>query len=286
MALSLHLFSRLLTVQFYGSTIDPLIAAFWETVFHDHKWLVEQVETVEITLDQWRRYKAAIPTNCRERALACLFLNRTSYSGILTQRTGPIGGQAQTSNYTIDCRFPRTTLVDRIERLAAWRNRIAFVLCDSWENGIRHATKLIGKGNPTLSSNDIFYYCDPPFFKKAERLYTHYFRDADHRRLCDTLINLEERWVLSYDAVAEVEELYHEVDNRVYLDLPYSTAIARADHRELKAEAIIAHTDVTLPSDLQQSSGKPGLQSVRKPAFRPTSTNAAGIIVPPVAAFS
>ncbi len=247
---------------------DPLVAAFWDTVFHDAEWLVEQIRTVDVTLERWHGYKAAIPDDRRERALACLFLNRTSYSGILTRRTGPIGGQAQTSRYAIDCRFPRGTLIERIERLAARADRVAFVLHNSWEEGLAHVSSLINTGANKLASKDVFYYIDPPFFRKAERLYTYYFRDADHRRLRDSLIGLEERWVLSYDACDDVEDLYRGVGNKLYFDLPYSTARARAERRELKAEAIITHQAVALPPDGQKHPDIPGLQSVRRPASR------------------
>lgn len=247
---------------------DPLIAAFWDTVFHDADWLIEKIKTVDVTLERWRHYKAAIPIDSRERALACLFLNRTSYSGILAPRAGPIGGQAQTSHYTIDCRFPRDTLIERIERLAAWAGRVAFVRHGSWEEGIAHVSRLLGANATQLSGSDVFYYLDPPFFQKAERLYTHYFRDADHRRLCDALTGLKEHWVLSYDACDDVEALYRDVGNRVYLDLSYSTATARTKRRERKVEAIIAHPAVALPADMRRREA-PGQQSVRRPTFRP-----------------
>lgn len=246
---------------------DPLIAAFWATVFHDTEWLVQQVASIEVTLERWRQFKAAIPRERRQRALACLFLNRTSYSGILTRRAGPIGGQAQTSRYKIDCRFPRETLIARIRRLATWSSRVAFVRCCSWEQGIAHVSQLRKSG--ALCGDDIFYYVDPPFFKQAERLYSYYFRDGDHRRLRTALVALKERWILSYDAGPEVEDLYRAVDNRVYLHLPYSTATARTKQREMRTEAIIAHKDVILPLGLgMHGSPEPsGLQSVRRPSF-------------------
>src|SRR4051812_18382692 len=32
---------------------DPLIAAFWRTVFFDTEWLVERVATISVTLPRW-----------------------------------------------------------------------------------------------------------------------------------------------------------------------------------------------------------------------------------------
>lgn len=115
--------------------LDPLISAFWKTVFFDADWLIEQVETIEVTLEQWYKFKAAVPKQRRDRALVCLFLNRTSFSGILA-RAGPIGGYQQKSQYKIDCRFPRETLVKRIRQAEALKDRVAFVWNLHWKKGL------------------------------------------------------------------------------------------------------------------------------------------------------
>ena len=59
---------------------DPLIAAFWRTVFFDTDWLVNKVENAEVTLSEWIRLKAQKPKSTRGLAYKCLFLNRTSFS--------------------------------------------------------------------------------------------------------------------------------------------------------------------------------------------------------------
>src|SRR5690606_29288274 len=71
--------------------LDPLVAAFWRAVFFDTAWLVEQVEGAEVSLERWQALKGDVPNTTRGRAFACLFLNRTSYSGILSPTAGPIG---------------------------------------------------------------------------------------------------------------------------------------------------------------------------------------------------
>ena len=82
-------------------------------------------------------------------------------------------------------------------------------------------------------------------------------------------MDLKERWVLSYDAGPDVEDLYGAVANKVYLHVPYSTGTARTARREVRTEAIIAHRRVTLPLGIDRPGhrGKAGLQSVRKPTF-------------------
>src|SRR3990172_9047721 len=84
---------------------DPLVASFWRVVFFDSEWLIDRVRRVRLTLEQWDHFKNNPGTTDRDRALACLFLNRTSFSGILAPGAGPIGGREQRSAYQLDCRF-------------------------------------------------------------------------------------------------------------------------------------------------------------------------------------
>jgi len=198
---------------------DPLVAAFWRTVFFDTAWLVRQVETMEVSLERWSFWRKTQPKTVRRQALKCLFLNRTSFSGILAPCAGPIGGRAQQSDYDISCRFPRETLVRRIEQAAALREKVAFVWGVTWPAGIARIARMQSTGRLPA---DVFYYFDPPFFEKADRLYTHYFTEPDHRKLRDHILTEKAWWLLSYDSVDRVRELYGQVPTQV--DLLYSVA--------------------------------------------------------------
>lgn len=81
--------------------LDPLVASFWKIVFgkssknrDDIEWLCKSIEMAEFSINEWRRQKASNPTNVREAAWKCLYLNRTSFNGIL-HKSGPIGGWEQ-----------------------------------------------------------------------------------------------------------------------------------------------------------------------------------------------
>ncbi len=102
---------------------DPWVASFWATVFWDSDWLIDQISQVSVTLETWRALKNATPSTRREQAWTCFFLNRTSFSGILRDEVGSLGGRAQTSQYKIDCRFSRQTLIHRIRRVSVFRDR-------------------------------------------------------------------------------------------------------------------------------------------------------------------
>jgi len=186
--------------------LDPWVASFWHTVFFDTDWLIEQIATVEVALPRWHQFKTSQPETQREQALACLFLNRTSFSGILEKRAGPLGGRKQESEYKIDCRFPRETLIRRIEQIAALRDKVKGVWCCSWDEGIVRLRQEQRAGS--LPAGDLFFYFDPPFFEQADALYRFYFSDQQHRQLRDFLLVLEDKWILSYDSAQQVEMLY------------------------------------------------------------------------------
>lgn len=201
---------------------DPLVAAFWSVVFSksDVNWLIDQIRTIDISLEKWRSFKETTPKDKKFRALACLFLNRTSFSGILAQSAGPLGGYTQTSQYPIDCRFPRETLIERIHQANALRDKVEFVWQVDWVVGLRRISERQKEGK---LPQQIFFYFDPPFFNKAESLYNYYFTNKDHVKLRDAIIGLNQQWVLSYDYCKQVDELYSD-NAQTHIEMLYSAA--------------------------------------------------------------
>lgn len=210
--------------------LDPWVASFWQTVFEDCDWLCGRVEDLDINLETWDRYKRTKAQSRRWQALACLFLNRTSFNGALHRTAGPIGGRAQTSDYALDCRFPRQRLVQRIRachRLAA-DGKVAWVKCQPALEAIRDARALVKRDGGSM-----FCYLDPPFWAKSSHLYRYGFKDLHHRELAEALRWVREPWLLSYDVADEVAELYAKHDvRRAKVELLYSAA-QRAGYEEL-----------------------------------------------------
>lgn len=194
-SVALHVLSEGLAERVVLGEKDPLVRAFWETALYDTDWLIRRVETADVTLAEWNRLRASAPRSRRERAWKALFLNRTSFSGILSGTAGPIGGQTQTSVYDIACRFPRETLARRLRRIAIHRDRMAVV--GRWQEALAEAT----------GTNDVAYL-DPPFFAKADRLYRYCFTMRQHRALAAALAMHPTPFLLSYDDASEIERLY------------------------------------------------------------------------------
>lgn len=243
-SVALNLLEEGLVEQVVLMDIDPLVASFWKAVFNDVDWLLEQIETIPITLEQWKYFKHSVPTDFRSQAMACLFLNRTSFSGILEPGAGPLGGMSQKSSYPIACRFPRRTLIDRILQITRYRERILGVWCCSWDAGIQHIRQAQLEGS--LPNQHVFFYFDPPFFEKAERLYRFVFKHEDHVLLRNFILELDDPWLLSYDAADEFEELYGEAilqhtngTHKQHFELLYTTA--RQQNPRIAREVILSN---------------------------------------------
>lgn len=204
---------------------DPLIASFWKAVFCPRlaPLLAEQVANAPLTIEHWRRMRSARPKTALGRAIQCLYLNRTSFSGILNRTAGPVGGQAQSGTYTVASRFPRERLALRILKLSQLAPRVAYVRCQDWRTTLENP--LAGTG--LKQSSQLFSYLDPPFWNKAEKLYRCYFDEAEHQALASALKNLKGNWILSYDMDPSVLKLYEGMVGTHNVHLRY-TAMTRS----------------------------------------------------------
>jgi DNA adenine methylase len=215
---------------------DPYLSAFWSTVFFDSDWLCRKIDEIDVSLATWERLKQGTFTSRRNQALACLFLNRTSFNGTLHRRAGPIGGKAQASAYTIDCRFPRERLKRRVRACAALSDRVAFVREDDALDVIRDARR-------AARGKTVFFYLDPPFWAKADQLYRFSFAESDHKRLSTALRYVKEPYLLSYDLAPEIKTLYAHHNCLIdRVELRYGT------QRTAGEELVIANLD-HLPRD-------------------------------------
>ncbi|WP_336288548.1 hypothetical protein [Bartonella sp. CB60] len=132
---------------------------------------------------------------------AALFLNRTNRSGII-KNAGPIGGKAQRGNYKIDCRFNKEDIIKRIRCINKEKDRIHLTQLDAKEFLQRYGTN---------ENENIFFYIDPPHFKKGKRLYMSFYTVEDHQDLKNIIsqyVNVP--WLITYDNVEEIKLLYNQ----------------------------------------------------------------------------
>ena len=215
--------------------LDRGIYAFWYSVLHETKELCRRVRKRPVTIVEWRRQRS-IHARSRQVSLldlgfATLFLNRTNRSGIINSG-GPIGGSKQRSKWKIDARFGREGLVDRIEMIAAYRDRITLHNSD--------ASALLAKLLPKLPERH-FLYLDPPYYVTGQRrLYINGYDHADHENIARSMSS-RLQWMVSYDDVPAIRKMY-----RGYRSVRYRLSYTAGERLD-GAEVAFLSPDLTVP---------------------------------------
>lgn len=184
--------------------------------------MINLIQETPINLDTWEELSAYRKTEnlfgktTVEKGFAGLFLNRTNFSGILN--ANPLGGKQQSSQYKIDCRFNKAAIIKSIEELSKYANSIEIYNEDAlsfMQNCLRYRRR-----------NSFFVYIDPPYYKAGPELYRYYYKKQDHEVLAKYLKNKTFAWLLSYDDVPEIRDLY-EKNSLINLYLDYSVRTSR-----------------------------------------------------------
>lgn len=195
---------------------DKAIYSFWRAIKQDHTALIEKIIETPVTIDEWYRQRNIYSTATSysiDLAFATLFLNRTNRSGILN--AGPIGGYSQSGEWKLDVRYNMDTLISKIQLIADFRQHIAV-----YNKDIISLLRNYAAG----FGNNVFYYFDPPYYNKGQKLYKNFFTHQDHQRIRDMITTeITAPWIITYDDVEEVAEFYREFDLR-HFDLTYSAA--------------------------------------------------------------
>ena len=181
--------------------LDKAIFTFWKIAVSDTDYLINKIKRTEVTIEEWRRQKAVYISTKDERklAFATLFLNRTNRSGIM--RGGPIGGFDQSGAWKVNARFTKKTIIDRLEKIKEFRNKIEVSNLD----GIALLKKLEKRN----SENQYFIFLDPPYFQKGQSLYLNHYSNEDHENLSEFLRKSSfKKWVMTYDDVPYIKNLY------------------------------------------------------------------------------
>ena len=195
---------------------DKAIYSMWRAILTETDAFINLVRVTPLTIDEWRRQKRIYINENKKYSLelgfATFYLNRTNRSGILA--AGPIGGYEQTGNYSIDARYNREALVKKIKKIAAYKKHIHLYNKDI-ESFIKNYL-------PQYQQN-AFIYFDPPYYNKGKELYKNFFIHEDHERISKLITTLECCWMVTYDNVDEICELYKDYECRQF-DLTYSVA--------------------------------------------------------------
>ncbi len=177
---------------------DEAIYCFWESILNDTDRFIRKIESVNVNIKEWKKQKRIYENTRSEFSLgfATFFLNRTNFSGVITG--GPIGGVKQKGEWKLDARFNKNKLIERIERISYFKDRIKVTN----EDGLQLINKFSCK-------KDIFVYLDPPYYVKGSSLYLNSFEHDDHVALSKSLKSKKTmQWLLTYDNVKEINKMY------------------------------------------------------------------------------
>ena len=222
--------------------LDYCINAFWRSVLGRTNQFLELLDNTPVTIEEWHKQRGIYLHPKRHSRLrvgfATFFLNRCNRSGILVDG-GPIGGLNQTGKWKVDVRFYRETMRTRIERIAAYKDRVEVFNLDA----IKFLRTVV---SPLSRKEDTFVYLDPPYYTKGNKLYLNFYEHSDHKDVGEYLKREHGfRWVMSYDNVAAIRRLYQGF-RQVRFGVTYTAYKQRAGR-----ELIICRHDILLPKQIR-----------------------------------
>ena len=201
--------------------LDPLLYNFWLSVFDNTEDLVQMIKDIDITIENWHEFSRYRDKNYLhgkttvQIGFAGLFLNRTNFSGIL--KANPLGGLHQNSSYSIGCRFNKNKIIDSIQELSKFRNKIEIhnmEALDFMKQELRYKR-----------NKSIFVYIDPPYYKEGANLYRYYYTPAQHKALAQYLLKKTFPWLVSYDDSEKIKKLYTQVAPlKIHMDYSIHTS--------------------------------------------------------------
>jgi DNA adenine methylase len=215
--------------------IDPAIYSFWSSVLEHTEELCKKINDVNVTMDSWYEQKEIISYPEKhskvDLGFATFFLNRTNRSGIL--KAGVIGGKEQKGKWTLDVRFNKLDLINRISKISKYKSRIKVFNRDTLE---------LIENEPALTSENTLIYLDPPYYVKGQGLYRNYYVHDDHLKIRNALSSANIKyWLVSYDNADEIKELYREFRQDEY-SLQYT-----AQDKKNGEEVMIFSNELNIP---------------------------------------
>lgn len=202
-AVALYLLFNGYAKHIHINDYDPAIYDFWVSVTKFPNELEKLLWDTPVNMEQWFHWRSVLRNGDGysqvERGFATLFTNRTNRSGIL--KGGVIGGINQTGNYKLDSRFNKFALAERIKKIAEVSSKITIHNDDAYKI-LKNSKKILPKKS--------LIYLDPPYYVQGKGLYRNYYDHEDHENIASLIQggDFNRSWVLSYDNVKEIAEMY------------------------------------------------------------------------------
>jgi DNA adenine methylase len=198
--------------------IDFEIYSFWYSVINKTEDLCRLIRNTPVNVKTWELQKKIQKErdnyNLLDLGFSTFFLNRSNHSGILDG--GIIGGKSQTGKWKINARFNKNELINRIQRISQYKDKIELFNLD--------AMVFLEQVINELPEKALIYF-DPPYFKKGNALYLNFYKKDDHISVSEKICRIGiQKWVVTYDNINVIKELYHQYRQMEYT-LNYSASI-------------------------------------------------------------
>lgn len=195
-SVTFYLLQKGLVDKYVINDIDTNIIAMWKVVKDNPEWLIQEIKKYTPSVQDFYEFKENPGISLKDKALRKVILHQISYSGLGPMAGGPLGGKSQQGEYKIDARWRPLKLEKLIRETSRLLNSAeGIITADTWENCLDDAIK-----------NGDFVYLDPPYYRQGPVLYTE--GNIDHVLLAKKLKKANTNWVLSYDDVPEIRDLY------------------------------------------------------------------------------
>ncbi len=179
---------------------DYSIFAFWKAILDHTEAFIQLLRSKRISIAEWKRQREVYHSGSVDilsRGFATFYLNRCNRAGILS--ANPVGGLRQISEYKMNARFNKQSLIQKIRVIADMRSKITVSNFDAVDFLRFHLPK---------SSNTLIYF-DPPYYQKGGLLYLNHYTHENHILLSKTIRACKKPWLLSYDDRPEIMNLYN-----------------------------------------------------------------------------
>ncbi|MDR0952927.1 MAG: DNA adenine methylase [Elusimicrobiota bacterium] len=194
--------------EIYINDFDVAIYSFWNAIKNNHKKFIAKIRQTPINVKEWHKQSEIYKEGKKgfDLGFAAFYLNRCNHSGIM--KGGVIGGFAQNGTYKINCRFNKEALIERIETIAKFKKNIHLYQEDT--------LSFLKKEDMQPILNNCLLYLDPPYYVKGHQLYKNHYKAKDHQAIAELVRSLNGFWVVSYDNVAEIQNLYEEFEKQEF----------------------------------------------------------------------
>lgn len=222
----------------YINDIDDAIFSFWYSVLNHTEELSKMISSTRVSMAAWGRQKDILNNpkdySLLERGFATFFINRTNRSGILNG--GVIGGKSQAGKWKLNVRYNKKDLIQRIEKIAQYKNRISL----SRKDALVFLNGLV----PKLPKNTLIYL-DPPYYVKGKGLYRNFYEHKDHVDIEKALRKIRKvLWLVSYDNVSQIKAIFSKYRYQEY------SLIYTAQNKVMGSEVMIYSPKLNYPEDV------------------------------------